>query len=51
MRATEDLHSALLNSISHELRTPLASIAGVLSSLREPADKSPGNACGGPTPA
>ena len=35
-QATEELQSALLDSISHELRTPLASIAGALSSLREP---------------
>jgi two-component system, OmpR family, sensor histidine kinase KdpD len=34
LRATERLHTALLNSISHELRTPLATITGVLSSLR-----------------
>jgi two-component system, OmpR family, sensor histidine kinase KdpD len=37
LRATEQLHSALLNSISHELRTPLASITGVLSTLRHPS--------------
>ncbi|HOS95041.1 MAG TPA: DUF4118 domain-containing protein, partial [Armatimonadota bacterium] len=35
LRATEELHAALLNSISHELRTPLASITGVLSTLRQ----------------
>ena len=35
LRARETLQSALLNSISHELRTPLASIAGVLSTLRD----------------
>lgn len=33
LRVTENLQSALLNSISHDLRTPLASITGVLSSL------------------
>jgi two-component system sensor histidine kinase KdpD len=36
LRATEKLHSALLNSISHDLRTPLASITGAVSSLRDP---------------
>jgi len=35
LRVTENLQSALLNSISHELRTPLASIMGVLTSLEE----------------
>jgi len=35
MRRTEQLQTALLNSISHELRTPLATITGVLSSLNE----------------
>ena len=35
LRAKQALQEALLNSISHELRTPLASIAGVLSTLRE----------------
>ncbi|MBU0607991.1 MAG: sensor histidine kinase KdpD [Armatimonadetes bacterium] len=35
LRVTENLQSALLNSISHDLRTPLASITGVLSSLTE----------------
>lgn len=33
LRVTENLQSALLNSISHDLRTPLASITGVLTSL------------------
>jgi two-component system sensor histidine kinase KdpD len=37
MRRSEQLQSALLNSISHELRTPLATITGVLSSLDESA--------------
>lgn len=37
LRVTENLQSALLNSISHDLRTPLASITGVLSSLKEGA--------------
>jgi two-component system sensor histidine kinase KdpD len=36
LRATEKLHSALLNSISHDLRTPLASITGAVSALRDP---------------
>jgi two-component system, OmpR family, sensor histidine kinase KdpD len=35
LRTTEQLQSALLNSISHELRTPLASIMGALTSLEE----------------
>lgn len=35
LRVTENLQSALLNSVSHDLRTPLASITGVLSSLRD----------------
>jgi two-component system sensor histidine kinase KdpD len=35
LRVTENLQSALLNSISHELRTPLSSIMGVLTSLEE----------------
>lgn len=35
LRSTEQLQSALLNSISHELRTPLASIMGALTSLEE----------------
>jgi two-component system sensor histidine kinase KdpD len=35
LRKTEQLQTALLNSISHELRTPLASITGVLTSLSE----------------
>lgn len=34
-RATEQLQSALLNSISHDLRTPLVSITGALTSLEE----------------
>jgi two-component system sensor histidine kinase KdpD len=34
-QATEQLQSALLNSISHDLRTPLVSITGALSSLVE----------------
>ncbi len=37
MKRSEQLQSALLNSISHELRTPLATITGVLSSLDESA--------------
>lgn len=39
LRAKETLQSALLNSISHELRTPLASIAGVLSTLRDTEER------------
>jgi len=35
LKATERLHSALLNSISHDLRTPLSAINGALDSLRE----------------
>lgn len=35
LQATEQLQSALLNSISHDLRTPLVSITGVLSDLDE----------------
>lgn len=35
LKATEELQSALLNSISHDLRTPLVSITGVLSSLED----------------
>jgi two-component system sensor histidine kinase KdpD len=35
MRATENLQTALLNSISHDLRTPLVSIQGALTSLQE----------------
>ena len=35
LQATEELQTALLNSISHDLRTPLVSITGALSSLRE----------------
>lgn len=35
LRASERLHSALLNSISHDLRIPLVSIQGALSSLTE----------------
>ncbi len=35
LKATEELQSALLNSISHDLRTPLVSITGSLSSLQE----------------
>jgi two-component system sensor histidine kinase KdpD len=35
LQKTEQLQTALLNSISHELRTPLASITGVLTSLGE----------------
>jgi two-component system sensor histidine kinase KdpD len=34
-QATEQLQTALLNSISHDLRTPLVSITGALSSLVE----------------
>jgi two-component system sensor histidine kinase KdpD len=41
LRVTENLQSALLNSISHDLRTPLASITGVLSSLTEDGEKGP----------
>ena len=37
LRETENLQTALLNSISHDLRTPLASITGALSSLRDDA--------------
>lgn len=33
LQATENLQTALLNSISHDLRTPLVSITGVLSTL------------------
>jgi two-component system sensor histidine kinase KdpD len=40
LQATENLQSALLNSLSHELRTPLATITGVLSSLQQPAQDS-----------
>lgn len=36
LRETEQLQSALLNSISHDLRTPLSSITGAISSLRDP---------------
>jgi two-component system sensor histidine kinase KdpD len=35
LQATEQLQTALLNSISHDLRTPLVSIIGALSSLDE----------------
>jgi two-component system sensor histidine kinase KdpD len=35
LKATEQLQTALLNSISHDLRTPLVSITGALSSLQE----------------
>lgn len=35
LQATEQLQSALLNSISHDLRTPLVSVTGALSSLAE----------------
>lgn len=35
IQATEDLQTALLNSISHDLRTPLVSITGALTSLQE----------------
>lgn len=35
LKATEQLQSALLNSVSHDLRTPLASISGVLTTLEE----------------
>lgn len=41
LRVTENLQSALLNSISHDLRTPLASITGVLSSLTEDSGEGP----------
>ncbi len=34
-QATEQLQSALLNSISHDLRTPMVSITGALTSLEE----------------
>ncbi len=37
LQATEQLQSALLNSISHEFRTPLVAITGALSSLRDDA--------------
>lgn len=33
MRATEKLHTSILNSISHDFRTPLVSITGALSML------------------
>jgi len=42
LRVTENLQSALLNSVSHDLRTPLASITGVLSSLVEGTGGTPG---------
>jgi two-component system sensor histidine kinase KdpD len=35
LQATEQLQTALLNSISHDLRTPLVSITGALTSLDE----------------
>jgi two-component system sensor histidine kinase KdpD len=35
LQATEELQTALLNSISHDLRTPLVSITGALSTLDE----------------
>ncbi len=35
MQVTENLQTALLNSISHDLRTPLVSITGALSALEE----------------
>jgi len=35
IQATEQLQTALLNSISHDLRTPLVTITGTLSSLQE----------------
>ncbi len=35
LQATEQLQTALLNSISHDLRTPLVSITGALSSLQD----------------
>ncbi len=35
LAATENLQTALLNSISHDLRTPLVSITGALTSLQE----------------
>ena len=35
LKATEQLQTALLNSISHDLRTPLVSITGALTSLEE----------------
>ncbi len=34
LQSSEELRSAVLNSISHELRTPLVSILGTLESLR-----------------
>lgn len=37
LQATQQLQSALLNSISHELRTPLVSITGVLNFLDDEA--------------
>jgi two-component system, OmpR family, sensor histidine kinase KdpD len=38
LRASEKLHTALLNSISHDLRTPLVAITGSLSSLATNSD-------------
>ncbi|MBI2855022.1 MAG: DUF4118 domain-containing protein [Chloroflexi bacterium] len=35
LAASDQLQTALLNSISHDLRTPLVSVIGVLSSLQE----------------
>ena len=35
LQATDQLQTALLNSISHDLRTPLVSVTGALSSLAE----------------
>jgi len=35
LKVTEQLQSALLNSVSHDLRTPLASISGVLTTLED----------------
>lgn len=35
LKATDRLHSALLNSISHDLRIPLVSITGALQQLHE----------------
>lgn len=41
LRVTENLQSALLNSVSHDLRTPLASITGVLSTLASADQEGP----------
>ncbi|MCE5238345.1 DUF4118 domain-containing protein [bacterium] len=39
LRATDQLQTALLDSLSHDLRTPLATITGVLSGLRQWAER------------